>query len=151
MRLRRRLPPDIQPAFEAFAEVVEHVERGKVALTRSVPSTRFPGRPLADALLEFEEALEAADRRMRAWWLAEVEGPWRAAAAGLRASRQLAARVRLEMPDPGGFEGLIGVIGDLLAPLEAFGEARDAFDRLRTGGPGGHARGRTAKVFRTPR
>lgn len=144
MRFRRRLPPGIRPAFDSFAQVVADVERGKVALTRSVPSTRFAGRPLAESLLEFEEALEAADRNMRAWWLSEMDGPWEAAAAGLRASRQLAARVRLESADPGGFEGLIGVIGDLLAPLEAFAEARDAFERLRTRGSGVRRTTRTA-------
>ena len=132
MRLRRRLPPRIQPAFDSFAQVVADVERGRAALTRAVPSARLAGRPLAEALLGFEDALAAADRNMRTWWIAEVDAPWEAAAAGLRASRQLAARIRLESPDPGGFEGLIGVIGDLLAPLEAFGEARDAFERLRT-------------------
>jgi hypothetical protein len=39
--------------------------------------------------------------------------------------------MRLDARAPAGFEGLIGAIGDLLAPLDAFGEAADRFRRLR--------------------
>ena len=128
---RRRLPPALQPAFDAFAGVVGHVERGKAALTESVPSTRFAGRPLLETLLEFEQALGAAEAGMQGWRRPEVDDAWRAADSGLRQARALASRLRTEGPDPGGFEGVIGLIGDLLAPLEPFVEAREAFRRLR--------------------
>lgn len=131
MRLRRRLPPELQPAFDAFVRVVQDVERGTIALTESVPSTRFAGRPLAETLFEFEEALAAAHRGMTSWRCPEVAGAWEAAATGLRTARNRADRVRTRAPDPEGFESLIGVIGDLLAPLDAFVEARDAFAGLR--------------------
>jgi hypothetical protein len=128
---RRRLPPDLQPAFDAFAGVVGDVERGKEALTTSVPGTRFAGRPLLETLLEFDEALGAAQEGMAAWRRPEVEDAWRAADSGLRQARALASRLRTEGPDPAGFEGVIGLIGDLLAPLEPFIDAREAFRRLR--------------------
>ena len=128
---RRHLPPDLREAFDAYRDVAASVERGVSALTQSVPSTRFGGRPLVDTLLEFEEALADAAARMPAWRRPEVEGAWAHADAGLRLARRRAERVRTEAPDPGGFEGLIGLIGDLLAPLEAVGDAADAFDRLR--------------------
>jgi hypothetical protein len=128
---RRRLPAALQPAFDAFVVVVGDVERGKAALTESVPGTRFAGRPLLETVLEFEEALRAAEAGMRGWRRPEVEDAWRAADSGLRRARALASRLRTEGPDPGGFEGVIGVIGDLLAPLEPFVEAREAFRRLR--------------------
>jgi len=129
--LRRRLPRELQPAFDAFAAVMACVERGSAALTESVPSTRFGGRPFADTLLEFEEALDEAAAGMPAWRRPEVEGAWMRADAGLRAARERAERTRTEAPDLGGFEGLIGLIGDLLAPLEAFATAAEAFDGRR--------------------
>ena len=135
MGLRRRMPAHLQPVFDAFAQVVVDVERGKAALAGSVPSTRFAGRPLAEALLEFEEALSAAGRNMRAWRHDEVAEEWEASTRGLRRARDLAARARMEAPPPGGFEDLVGLIGALLAPLEAFGDARDAFGRLRRSAP----------------
>ncbi len=128
---RRRLPASLRPAFDAFAGVVGHVEQGKAALTDSVPSTRFAGRPLLETILQFEEALGAAALGMPAWRRPEVEEAWQAADSGLRQASALASRLRTEGPDPGGFEGVIALIGDLLAPLEPFLEAREAFRRLR--------------------
>jgi hypothetical protein len=133
---RRRLPPDLQDAFDAFSSVVASVERGTAALTESVPSTRFGGRPLVDTLLEFEEALGEAVARMPAWRRPEVEDAWVRADAGLQTALERAERVRTEAPDPDGFEGLIGLIGNLLAPLEVVGDAVDAFTALRVRRPG---------------
>jgi hypothetical protein len=128
---RRRLPPALAPAFDAFVDVVGEVERGKAALTASIPSTRFTGRPLLETLLEFEEALGRAQAGMQRWRRPEVEEAWRSADSALRQARAMASRLRAEGPDPGGFEGLIGVIGDLLALLDPFVDAREAFRRLR--------------------
>lgn len=134
MRLfrRRRLPPELAPRFEAFQAVVERVERGKAVLTEAVPSTRFAGRALPDVLVEFEQELREAEAGMASWRCAPVEKAWTVSQAGMASSLALAERVRLEAPDPGGFEGLIGLIGDLLAPLEAFEDAAQAFTQLRT-------------------
>jgi hypothetical protein len=128
---RRRLPAELQVALDAFATVVVHVERAKAALTESVPSTRFAGRPLVDSLFEFEQELAAAAEGMAAWRRPEVEGAWAVASEGLGAARRRAERLRLDAPDPGGFEGLIGLIGGLLAPLDVFADARAAFSSLR--------------------
>jgi hypothetical protein len=131
MRLRRRLPGELQGAFDAFVDVVAHVELAKRALTRSVPSTRFAGEPLAETLMEYEEELAAAASTMTSWRRPEVEEAWRAAEAGIATALTLAERLRTEAPEPGGFEELIGLIGQLLTPLDAFADARDAFMRLR--------------------
>jgi hypothetical protein len=132
MWLRRRRPPaELQPAFDAFASVVAHIERGKAALTESVPSTRLAGRPLAETLSEFEEELASAASGMAGWRRPEVSAVWASADAGLRAARERAARLRTTGADPTGFEGLIGVIGELLAPLDAFGAAGDTLLGLR--------------------
>ena len=128
---RKRLPAELQPAFDAFAAVVGHVERAKAALTESVPSTRFAGRPLVDSLFEFEGELAAAAEGMVSWRRPQVADAWAAAVEGLEAARRRAERLRLDAPDPGGFEGLLGLIGGLLAPLEAFVDARTAFSSLR--------------------
>lgn len=129
---RRRLPEHLAGPFAAFEALVPSLERAKAALTESVPGTRLPGRPLAETLLEFEEGLRAVGEGMAAWRAPEVEEAWSAAASGLREALALAERLRVEAPDPGGFEGLIGLIGDLLAPLEAFEAAAERFRALRT-------------------
>jgi hypothetical protein len=128
---RRRLPAELAARRRAFEALIPVLERAKAALTESVPGTRMPGRPLAETLLEFEEGLREVDARMEGWRAPELEEVWRAAGAGLDESQKRAERVRLATDAPAGFEGLIGLIGNLLAPLEAFGNAAERFRELR--------------------
>lgn len=128
---RRRVPEELKGPARAFDDVVPVLERAKAALTESVPGTRMPGRPLAETLWEFETGLREVRDRMDGWLAPEVEEQWVAASAGLDAALALADRVRVEAAAPEGFEGLIGMIGDLLAPLDAFGAAADRFRELQ--------------------
>jgi hypothetical protein len=128
---RRRLPDHLAGALAALHALAPELERAKAALTESVPGTRLPGRPLAETLLEFEEGLRGVLGRMEAWRTPEVEDAWRRASEGLDRALALAERVRTEVAEPEGFEALIGLIGELLAPLEAFGEAEERFRELR--------------------
>ncbi len=131
MLRRRRLPGELEAPFVAFRELVTEVERAKAALAACVPSTRLPGRPLADALLEYEGALRRVHAGMGAWRAAAVEHEWRAAADGLDRALALADHVRTRAATPAGFEGLIAMIGDLLEPLEPFAVAAERFRDLR--------------------
>jgi hypothetical protein len=128
---RRRLPDRLDDAYRAFLEIVPPLERAKAALTESVPGTRLPGRPLGETLHEFEEGLREVAGGMDAWRAPEVDEAWRAAATGLDAAKALAERVRVHAPEPAGFEALIGLIGELLVPLEAFPAAEARFRELR--------------------
>ncbi len=131
MLRRKRLPEGLADTFEAFRGVVERVERGKSVLTEAVPTSRLPGRALADVLLEFEDELREALRGMPSWRTEEVSEVWDRCVDGLETSLQLAHRLRTEGPTPPGFEALIGAIGDLLDPLEVFRLAADRFRELR--------------------
>jgi hypothetical protein len=128
---RRRLPEELRVPARAFDELVPVLERAKAALTDAVPGTRLPGRPLAEALWAFEGGLREVSDRMDAWRAPEVELEWTSAADGLAGSLALAERLRTGDAEPRGFEELIGVVGDLLAPLEAFEAASARFRELR--------------------
>lgn len=128
---RKRLPDHLEAPFRAFEDLLAPLERARAALTESVPGTRMPGRPLAETLSEFEEGLGEVRARMDGWRAGEVENEWWAVSAGLDEALALAERVRIEGAEPEGFEGLIGLIGDLLAPLDAFERAAERWDRLR--------------------
>ncbi len=128
---RRPLPDALARALEGFRDTLEPLERARQALTESVPSTRLPGRPLAETLLEFEEGLRAARDRMPTWRTSELEEEWRACAEAIELGLERAERLRLAAEMPEGFEALIGLLGDLLAPLDAFERAADRFRALR--------------------
>lgn len=128
---RRVLPAELEGPFSEFRRLIPKLDRARDALTASVPGTRLPGRPLGETLLEFEEELREVRRGMDAWRAPEVESVWARAGEGLDAALALADRTRRRAAEPGGFEQLIGLIGDLLAPLEAFDAAADRFRELR--------------------
>ena len=109
-------------AYGAFGRVLEDVERAKQAVVAAVPSARAPGRPLADALFEFEARLSSADAGMDGWRSESVTAEWRACRAGIAEARARGERLRLEAPDLG-FESLLGVIQELIDPLDPFEEA----------------------------
>lgn len=132
MRLRRRrLPPQLRGAFATFLTVVALVERAKDALTAAVPSTRTAGRSLPDALSEFEEELRRARDRMNEWRRPEMEASWLACASAIDQALMSAERLRVEAPEIAGFEGVIGALDGLLAPLDRFEEAFAAFRAAR--------------------
>jgi hypothetical protein len=131
MLRRKRLPAPLRDAHRAFSAVMEDVDRAHAVLTEAAPSTRFAGRPLPDALLEFEELLRSAQAGMEGWRVPEAQKEWERCAEGLAFSLQLAERLRLEAPAIAGFETLIGTIDSLIAPLDAFVAAEERFRSLR--------------------
>jgi hypothetical protein len=129
---RRRLPSELEEPLEAFRAILLPLERARSVLTEAVPTTRLPGRPFAEVLAEFESLLHEVEPAMAAWHVAELEREWSACSHGLHDALALAERVRLgATTPPEGFEGLIGTIGDLLAPLDAFAAAAERFRDLQ--------------------
>ena len=132
---RRRLPSELEEPFEAFRALLRPLESARSVLTEAVPTTRLPGRPFADVLVEFESLLREVEPAMAGWRAPLLEQDWSACSRGLRDAMALAERVRLGATTPEGFEELIGTIGDLLAPLDAFAAAAERFRDLRRASP----------------
>ncbi|MGH2683930.1 MAG: hypothetical protein ACRDJP_00495 [Actinomycetota bacterium] len=119
----RRWRRDEHPSREAFERVLTTVERAKRELLAAMPSPRgIPGRPLADALVDFESELHQAAAAMPAWRAPETEDVWRECLEAIHAALVAAERLRVEAPALD-YEGLVAVLADLMAPLEAFEEA----------------------------
>ena len=128
---RKGLPEDLRSLLDGLRAVVDQVEAAKAAMTTTVPATRFPGTPLAEAISEFEDHLGRARDLMPTWRHPEVEQEWLACEAGIQESLERAQRLREDPPELGGFEGLIWVVDQVLAPLEAFEAAAERFRTLR--------------------
>jgi hypothetical protein len=128
---RKELPPELEPAFRAFTEVVDAIEPAKAAVADVLPSTRLPGRPLNDALVEYRAGIERARRGMARWRRPEVEDEWRACLSGLEAAEARAEALVGNEDDPAGFEALLGVVHGLIEPLDPFVAAAERFRGLR--------------------
>jgi hypothetical protein len=107
-------------APDAFDAALAEVERAKAALVAAVPSPRGAiRRPMAEAVLEFEEALRDARDRLGAWHGSpEVVAACR---TGIHEALRRAERLRLEAPELD-YESLVTVLGDLIHPLEVFAD-----------------------------
>ena len=108
--------------WREFEGAADRVEAGKGALVAAVPTARVEGRPLADALSEFEREVRAARGRMEGWRRADHESLWRACRDGIDDALRLAEAARFEAPSLD-FEGLVDLIGRLIEPLDPFAEA----------------------------
>ncbi len=101
---------------DGFSAALTEVERAKAALVAAVPSPRGAvRRSVAEAVLEFEEALREADDRLGS---SELDERCR---AGIREALRRAERLRLEAPELD-YESLVAVLGDLMHPLEVFAD-----------------------------
>lgn len=86
---------------------------------------------MAEAISELEDHLGRARDLMPKWRRPEVEEEWLECEAGIGESLVRARRLREDPPELGGFEGLIWVVDQVLAPLEAFEAAAERFRSLR--------------------
>ena len=128
---RKELPPDLQPAFRAFSDVVEAIEPAKAAVADVLPGTRLPGRPLKDALAEYRAGVARAQARMDGWRRPEVEAEWQACAAALALATERGAALAGHEDDPEGFEGLLWTVQGLIEALDPFVAAAERFRSLR--------------------
>ena len=116
---RRAIDPSID-------RTIDVVERAKVALVAAVPSPRgVVNRSLAEAVLAFEDGLRRAETEMKRWPRGS-DHVRRICEAAIEESLRRAERLRLEAPALDA-EGLITVLGDLIAPLDTFSEAELTF------------------------
>ena len=106
-----------------FETTLAAVERAKEELVAAVPSPRgIPPRPIAEALLAFEAELREAAAAMHTWRSAGTEEVWGRCRGAVDDALGRAERLRLAAPALD-YEGVVTVIGDLIAPLQAFADA----------------------------
>lgn len=103
------------------------VERAKDALVAAVPASRREPEPLTTSVLAFEEGLAAALMALEAWDGAPPHLRERCRTAIEEASRR-SESLRLQAPSLE-FEGLVLVLGDVIAPLDALGDVEHELAR----------------------
>lgn len=127
---RKKLPERLVGADENFGVVLSYVERAKEAVMAAVPVARVAPRSLAEALFEFDAELGIAQEGMSGWRAEELSTVWVACSDALASCLASSQRIRMEVDDLG-FESFVGMIGDLIAPLEVFESAVDRFEELK--------------------
>ena len=129
---RRRLPPELEPAYEAFGVTARHVDLAQRAMLRCVPgSARSMALPLAVGTDTLRLALADARGTMPAWRHPAVEDAWNACAAAIDDTlARIDATVAVAAATTE-LEDALTAVSDLLEPLHAFVDAETAFNRFR--------------------
>lgn len=115
------------PLPSGFEPVAAAVERAKAAALAAVPASRREPEPLSTAVLALDGALADAREALAAWGDGPAEVRERCREA-LEETVRRADWLRTEAPRMD-FESLVLVLGDVIAPLDAFVEAEHQLRR----------------------
>ncbi len=125
------MPPTLVPAHEIFLSQAERVEAARRALLGCLPVGRVDPAPVGVGLDLVRDEVAAVLTELAGWRRPEVEAVWHrvreacdeALAAVPAAHRVAAATTELER--------LLGAVGEVVEPLDAWGEAERAWLGLR--------------------
>ncbi len=128
---RRVMPARLAAPWAAFGAQAERVEAARRALLGCLPVGRVDPVPVPVGLDLVRDELRAVVSDLGAWRVAEVEDAWqavRAACAEADAAVDPAHHVARTSTE---LEELLGAVGDVVEPLDAWGDAEQAWLRLR--------------------
>jgi hypothetical protein len=128
-RRRPDLPPDLRDAWWTFVDCAEVIEGGRRQLLATLPAGRVEPAPIGVGLDAVVAAVEDARSWMPAWRIEPLEGSWRDCDAALDESLAAVPAAREFAAAPGELEDLLGLLADVVDPLDAFADAERAWRR----------------------
>ena len=134
---RRKLPADLAPAYEAFSAQAERVEAARRALLSCLPVGRVDPVPVPVGLDLVADELRAVREDLDVWRVPPLEQAWGAcldAVDEALAAVPTAHHVAVTTTE---LEVLLGAVGDVVEPLDSWGDAERAWHRLRARGSRG--------------
>lgn len=124
------LPDELLPAWQAFRDCAEVVEGGRRTLLATLPVGRVEPAPIAVGVDALATSLRDALTWMDAWHdVGGLAQEWSDCAAAIDQSAKGLDRVRQVAANPGELELLQGAVEDVIAPLDTFADAWNAWRR----------------------
>lgn len=133
MALFRRkpdLPPDLHESWWAFLDCAQTIEAGRRVLLGTLPTGRVEPAPVAVGVEAMERALADCAGWMPAWKLPELADDWEDCQTAMTEARQHLDEVLEVAASTSELEELLEAVGDVVAPLDAFADAEQAWRRL---------------------
>lgn len=151
MFLRKRLPPDLQGPYAAFAAQAERVESARTALLSCLPVGRVDPVPVSVGLDLVVDELRAVAAAVDDWRVDDAEDArtgglpghfpgrfpghfhdhWRACRASLDEALEAVPEARAVAASSGELEELLDAVGDVVEPLDAWHAAERYWLSLR--------------------
>lgn len=132
MRLRRRrtpLPEELLPAWQAFLDCAAVIEGGRRTLLGTMPVGRVEPTPVGLGVDAMAAALDDAREWMDRWRIEPLEEDWRDCTEAMDEARDNLAAVREVAAETTELEELQEAVGEVVAPLDAFADAEQAWRR----------------------
>lgn len=131
MFARKTLPAHLTGAHEVFLTQAERVENARRALLGCLPVGRVDPAPVPVGLDLLRDELRAVAAELDAWRVPEVEGSWRTVAEAVAEAQDAIPHAERVATATRELEQLLEAVGEVVEPLDAWGEAERAWHRLR--------------------
>lgn len=131
MLRRKRIPPQLEPAWEAFQVQAERVEQARSALLSCLPIGRIDPAPVPVGLDLLRDELTAITSELGDWRHDLVADHWAACSSAIHqalAALPDAHRVAATSTE---LEDLLGAVSAVIEPLDAWHDAERAWLALR--------------------
>lgn len=126
---RPELPPDLHGAWWSFLDCAQAIEAGRRVLLGTLPTGRVEPAPVAVGVDALASSLEDVSAWMPDWRLPEIEDDWSDCVAAIEEARRNLDEVLQVAADTSELEELLEAVGEVVAPLDAFADAEQAFRR----------------------
>jgi hypothetical protein len=134
MRRRKQMPPELQPAWDAFRAQALRVEHARTALLSCLPVGRVDPVPVPVGLDLIRDELTAAAGEMASWRHDAITVYWDACAAAIDEALAAIPKASHVATASTELEELLDAVSDVVEPLDAWHDAERAWLRLRRGG-----------------
>lgn len=131
MLRRKRIPAELEPAWEAFRAQAERVEQARTALLSCLPVGRVDPAPVPVGLDLLRDELDAVCGELDAWRHDVIADHWAACSSAILQSLAALPTANRVATGSTELEELLGAVGDVIEPLDAWHDAERAWLALR--------------------
>lgn len=128
----KTMPARLAPRWAAFQSQVTRVEAARRALLGCLPVGRVDPAPVSVGLDLLGDELAEVRRQMEGWRTPEVDEAWQACRAAIDEATAALPAAHAVAAGSGELEELLGAVGDVVEPLEAWAAAERRWRALRT-------------------
>lgn len=125
------MPPELQPAWEAFQGQAERVEAARQALLGCLPVGRIDPAPVPVGLDLLRDELAAVATELDGWRVPVMEEAWQACRASVDEVLGEIPAARTVSAATGELEEMLDAVSGVVEPLDAWHEAGVAWLRQR--------------------
>jgi len=125
------MPAHLVAPWEAFGTQAERVEAARRALLGCLPVGRVNPAPVPVGLDLVRDELREVVAQLDSWRVPEVEDAWRAVRAACAEADGAVDHAHAVAATSTELEELLGAVGEVVEPLDAWGDAEQTWRRLR--------------------